>query len=161
MLEQIGSFITQQVFGCNAVDFKRGYLRYNAHLATWGNDDPNGTSRRDRAIIDQTAKALYQSSAHSWSSSSSSSTAHVVIDPADVKRKILRQNDSLRESKRQASERIAKQLGESGGGSTPSSAEPFTTKHSPNDPKDAIVRSPTFTPSKSPSPVKEVKVKDP
>ena len=134
--------------------------------------DPTKTSRRDRAIIDQTVKALAPSSlASAWwtidtgashnvlggsSSSSSTDPTRVVIDPADLKRKILQQNDSLRESKRLASERLARQTGE-GGASSSSTAEQTATKTSQDVSMDTFVRSPTFTPSESPSPMREAK----
>ena len=179
VLERISEFVTQRVFGCNAIDFKQGLLRFNAHLVT---HDPTKTSRRDRAIIDQTAKTLAPSSlASAWwtidtgashnvmGSSSSSSTAEptrVVIDQTDLKRKVLQQNDSWRESKRLASERIAKQKGEGsasssstvvykdmGPGATHSTAEQNIAKSSQDVSMDTLVKSPT----KSPSPVRKAK----
>ena len=43
-LERISAFVTQRIFGCNAIDFKQGLLRFNAHLVM---HDPTKTSRRD------------------------------------------------------------------------------------------------------------------
>ena len=96
ILERISEFVTQRVFGCNAIDFKQGLLRFNAHLVT---HDPTKTSRRDRAIIDQTAKTLAPSSlASAWwtidtgashnvlggSSSSSSTDPHVSLSTQQI-----------------------------------------------------------------------------
>ena len=172
-LYYIGDFVAQRVFGCNAIDFKQGFLRYNAHLVT---HDPATTSRRDRAIIDQTAKTLAPRSLASsrWtidtgashnvfgSSSSSSSTepTRVVIDQTDLKRKILLQSDSLRESKRIASERIAKQQGE--GSACSSSAVVQHEKDEgeqriAKDSKDVSVETSDKTPTAKPSPVRDAK----
>ena len=169
----IGDFVARQIFGCNAMDFKQGYLRYNAHLVT---QDPAMTSRRDRAIIDQTAKTLAPRSQASrgWlidtgashtvigSSPSSSNTepTRVVIDQTDRKRKILLQSDSWFESKRIASERIAMQRGE---GSACSSST--VVQHEKDegersiakDPKDMSVEASDKTSTAKPSSVRDAK----
>ena len=82
----------------------------------------------------------------------------VVIDQNDLKRKIVMQSDSLRESKRIASERLAKRQGE---GSASSSSR--VVQHEKDEGEQCIAKSSqdvsmetlVRTPTQSPSPVRD------
>ena len=140
----ISEFITNEIFGCSACDFRLRWISKNADLfdgRSFDRIEDNKTSRVNKAILDQTARAVRLTSASAIrSTASSSGTSCVVIDEDQTEEDFQRLKEFYVDSKRRAVERHSK------GGEK----FPIDTGASHSILSNAVCRTPSRSPTHTP-----------